>query len=84
MHERGIADDLVTRAEEAAGEDPVATLRFRIGALAGVTRDGLSAAVADTALTRWGYVPQIVIELDEDITDDQATGVVLSAVTVDG
>ena len=84
MHERGIADDLVTRAEQAASGDTVATLRFRIGALAGLTRDGLGAAVADTALNRWGYVPQIVIELGEDIADDQATGVVLTAVTVDG
>ena len=84
MHEQGMAAELVVRAEEAAGGDTVASLRFRIGALAGVTKDGLSAAVADAAVARWGYVPQIIVETSEDVHDVQATGVVLASVTVDG
>jgi len=86
MHEQGIAEDLVARAADvvAGGGGAPVVLRLRIGALAGVTREGLTAALSDKALARWGRVPRLVIDISHDIHHVDATGVVLSSVTVEG
>jgi Zn finger protein HypA/HybF involved in hydrogenase expression len=85
MHEQGIAEDVLTRAEFVAGGGRrVAELRLEVGALAGVTPEGLAAALVDRAKARWGHVPEVVIEMSDELRDERATGVRLRSLTVDG
>jgi hypothetical protein len=72
------------RVEEAAnGAGRVRRLSFRIGALSGVTPDGLRHGVDHYAETSWGYVPEVVVERSADPTDPDALGVLLVSIGVD-
>ena len=84
MHERGIAADIVAQAERAAGvdADKIASMRLRIGPLAGVTPAGIANAVTDESIQRLGYAPSVIVDVAEDIRSPDATGVVLQTVTV--
>jgi Zn finger protein HypA/HybF involved in hydrogenase expression len=79
MHETAIVTDLLERAEAEAGGDPVviAALKFRIGALSGISRESLRQHADRIALARWGYRPELDIEESHDPTDPNAQGIVL-------
>ncbi len=79
MHETGIVTDLLGRAESEAGGDPtvIAALKFRIGALSGISPESLRQHADRIALERWGYSPELHIEESHDPTDPNAQGVVL-------
>ena len=83
MHESRVVADLMRRVEEASrGAGRVSSLRFRVGALAGVTPDALRHGVGHYAVDRWGYSPDVVVEQSVDPTDPDALGVRLVSVKV--
>ena len=83
MHESGVVADLMRRVEEESHRaGRVSSLRFRIGALAGVTPDALRRGVDDYAVDRWGHSPEVVVEQSADPTDPDALGVRLISVKV--
>jgi Zn finger protein HypA/HybF involved in hydrogenase expression len=84
VHESGVVADMMRRVEQAAKEaGQVRRLRFRIGALSGVTPDGLRHGVDHYAETSWGYVPEVVVERSADPTDPDALGVLLVSIGFD-
>ncbi|HEY4606663.1 MAG TPA: hypothetical protein VIH55_03365 [Acidimicrobiia bacterium] len=82
MHESAIVADLIRRVEVETGDDPapIRRLRFRIGALSGVSPEALDHGLSQRALERWGYVPSLAIELGGHPADPDALGVVLVAI----
>lgn len=85
MHETGLVGDLLARAEAESGGDvrTIESLRIRIGALSGLTADGLRATTGRVAVARWGFMPELEIEQSDDPTDPNAMGVVLVALRME-
>jgi Zn finger protein HypA/HybF involved in hydrogenase expression len=85
MHETAIVSDLLARAEaEVPGDSAIiATLKFQIGALSGVTPRSLRQTADRLAFRRWGYIPELDIEESHDPTDSNALGVVLVSVRLE-
>ncbi len=85
MHESGLVADLVAHAEAMATDPSLITaLRFRIGAMAAVTPEGLRHGAAELAAARWGHRPTIEIEQSSDVHDAGALTVTLTAMRVEG
>ena len=83
MHESGVVADLMRRVEqESHGAGQIRRLRFRVGALAGVSPDALRHGVDHYAEERWGYLPEVVVEQSGDPTDPDALGVLLVSIGV--
>jgi len=82
MHEQGLARDLVTYAETAAGDTTVRSMRLEIGVLSGVAPDHLRAAIESEARSRWGAVPSLEILVAQDPAARGAGGVLLVGVGV--
>jgi Zn finger protein HypA/HybF involved in hydrogenase expression len=85
MHETAIVSDLLGRAEAESAGDPtvIAALKFRIGALSGVTPESLRQHVDRLAFGRWGHKPKIEVEESYDPTDPNALGVLLVSVRLE-
>lgn len=84
MHESGLLQDLMTRAEtELAESGAILTgLTFRVGALSGVDPGWLGAAARHYAMERWGLSPLVEVEQAADPTDPGAFGVALVSIRV--
>ena len=84
MHESGMVRDLLGRAESAASGDvgSITGLRMRVGALSGVTPEGLRQCVDLLAPMLWGFAPELEIVESSDPADPQALGIVLESITV--
>jgi hypothetical protein len=74
--------DLMRRAELELGEgrQRVKSLHFEIGALSGTGTRWVEQAALHYALERWGYEPEVVVELGHDPTHPHAHGVTLRSV----
>lgn len=85
MHETAIVTDLLARAEAEAPSDStaIAALKFRIGALSGISPESLRQHADRIAVARWGYGPEIDIEESHDPTDPNAQGVALVSVRLE-
>jgi len=82
VHESGVVRELMSRVEKevGGGQDQVARLRFRVGALSGVGPEHLREGARQYALERWGYTPEVEVELSADPQDPNALGVLLVSI----
>ena len=84
MHESRLVGQLLDEAERRAQGpvDEISSLRFEIGALAAVSRDGLVHGATDAAVARWGFAPGVEVRHTDDPLDAAAQGVKLVSITL--
>jgi hypothetical protein len=76
----------MTRVEKEVGgaQEQVTSLKFRVGALSGVSPESLRQGTRDYALQKWGYAPEVLVEQSNDPTDSNALGVLLLSIRLEG
>ncbi|MGH3076982.1 MAG: hydrogenase/urease maturation nickel metallochaperone HypA [Gaiellaceae bacterium] len=85
MHERALMDDLVRKVlavAEAEGASSVARIRVRLGALSHFTPPHFREHWADATRGTLAEGAEVEATMDEDLTGDEAQGVVLRSVEV--
>lgn len=85
MHERALMDDLVRKVlavAEAEGASSVARIWVRLGALSHFTPPHFREHWADATRGTLAEGAEVEATMDEDLTGDEAPGVVLQSVEV--
>lgn len=83
MHERGVAAEIVRRAEQLArdhGGARIAHLHITIGALAAISPEAFRHQFSQAAVGSTAGHADLVIDVSDDVTEDNALGVVLSSI----
>ncbi len=86
VHESGLVRRLMQRAEQELKQRPgrVESLRFEIGALSDADPEWLAEGARHHALENWGYAPRVVVERSDDPTAQDALGVTLRSIRMEG
>lgn len=82
MHEHGVIRDLMARVQREAGAGSVSRIRFRVGALSGVTPDSLRRGAIHFAEDAWDHIPEIDVEESDDPLDPHALSVLLVSISL--
>jgi Zn finger protein HypA/HybF involved in hydrogenase expression len=82
VHEHGVIRDLMERVEREAGTAPVSRIRFRVGALSGITPDTLRRGAIHFAEEAWDSIPDIEVEESGDPFDPGALSVLLVSISL--
>ncbi len=85
MHEVGVMQDLLRRAEAVAVSNGgrVSCISLRVGPASGISADAARSHAEALALERWGYAPRIEVDSSDEEALEAIRGVTLVSIRLE-